>query len=417
MIQKHTLNNGIRVVTEHIPTVRSMTVGIWVGAGSRYEAAPDNGVSHFLEHMFFKGTQKRSAADIAESFDRIGGHVNAFTSKEYTCFYAKVLDQHTEKALSILADMIFHSRFDEDEMEKERQVILEEIKMVEDTPDDIIHDYLDEAFFGNHSLGRPILGTEDTVSRLTRDTLLQYRQRFYTADNLVISLAGNQTEEIMEILENLFTDLPYQRVEEPLQLPEYNAGKSAVCKETEQAHLCLGFPGLEMNHGSMYSLTLLNNALGGSMSSRLFQDLREDRGLAYSVFSYHAPFLDSGMMTIYAGTGIEQLDETFEAMMAAFRELAEHGLTEKELNNGKEQLKGNLMLGLESTSSRMSRNGKNELLLGRHRPLDEIVERIEAVKREDVCRMAEYIFRSDYSLSLINRDGVLPKAVRQESIL
>ncbi|MDQ0299182.1 putative Zn-dependent peptidase [Salibacterium salarium] len=419
MVQTRTLTNGLRIVTEDIPTVRSMTIGIWIGSGSRYESAEENGVSHFLEHMFFKGTSTRTASEIAESFDKIGGHVNAFTSKEYTCFYAKVLDQHAKKALSILGDMLFYSTFDEIELEKERQVIAEEIKMVDDTPDDIIHDYLDEASFGNHPLGRPILGTEETIQTFTRNSLIKHMDRCYTADNIVISLAGNKTEEVMEHIESLFGGLPSRpnHVERSIVAPSFLTGKTAKQKETEQAHLCLGFPGLPADHEDIYSLTLLNNALGGSMSSRLFQSIREEKGLAYSVFSYHAPFIDSGLLTIYAGSSLEQLDEMYEATMAAIQDVKAKGLTVKELENGKEQLKGNIMLGLESTSSKMSRNGKNELMLGHHRPLDEVIQRIEAVGLEDIKKTAEYVFQTDYSLSLISREGTYPTTLWQESLL
>ncbi|RSL33213.1 insulinase family protein [Salibacterium salarium] len=417
MIETRTLNNGLRIVTEDISTVRSMTIGIWIGTGSRYESAEENGISHFLEHMFFKGTKTRTASEIAESFDKIGGHVNAFTSKEYTCFYAKVLDQHAKKALSILADMLFHSEFDEEELEKERQVIIEEIKMVDDTPDDIIHDYLDEASFGNHPLGRPILGTEDTIQKFNRTSLIEHMERFYTPDNIVVSLAGNQTEEVMEHVESLFGELSSRQTDFLIQPPSFLTEKTVQQKETEQAHLCLGFPGIPMDHEDIYALTLLNNALGGSMSSRLFQNIREEKGLAYSVFSYHASFLDSGLLTVYAGSGLEQLDEMFEATMKTIQDVKANGLTVKELENGKEQLKGNIMLGLESTSSRMSRNGKNELVLGHHRPLDEVLQRIEAVSLEDIKRTAKYVFQSDYSLSLISREGKYPAALWQESLL
>ncbi|SFL75619.1 M16 family metallopeptidase [Salibacterium qingdaonense] len=408
MMKRNKLSNGLRVVTEHVPAVQSMTIGIWIKTGSRYETAEENGISHFLEHMFFKGTTHRSAADIAESFDKIGGDVNAFTSKEYTCFYAKVLDKHTVTALSILADMLFHSTFDPEEIEKEKQVVMEEIKMVEDTPDDIIHDYLDREAFGHHPLARPILGTEETVRTFTREGILDFRQRHYTAENMVISAVGNEGTELLEQLEKLFGGLPGGYIEQPFQKPAFLPGKAGIQKETEQAHLCLGFPGAAMDDESVYPLMLMNNALGDSMSSRLFQRIREDRGLAYSVFSYHVPFLDTGMLTIYAGTGIEQQEEAAAAVFEIVEDIALDGLTEKEIENGKEQLKGNLILGLESTSSRMSRNGRNELLLGRHRSLEDTVQRLENVSKEDVQRTASTMFRSEYALSFISNSGRIP---------
>ncbi|MFD2704758.1 M16 family metallopeptidase [Salibacterium lacus] len=408
MMKRNKLSNGLRVVTEHTPSVQSMTIGIWIKTGSRYETAEENGISHFLEHMFFKGTTHRSAADIAESFDKIGGDVNAFTSKEYTCFYAKVLDKHTVTALSILADMLFHSMFDREEIEKEKQVVMEEIKMVEDTPDDIIHDYLDREAFGHHPLARPILGTVETVRTFTREGILDFRERHYTAENMVISAVGNESTELLEQLETLFGGLPNGYVEQPFQKPSFLPGKAGIQKETEQAHLCLGFPGAAMDDEAVYPLMLMNNALGDSMSSRLFQRIREDRGLAYSVFSYHVPFLDTGMLTIYAGTGLEQQEEAAAAVFEIVEDVAADGLTEKEIENGKEQLKGNLILGLESTSSRMSRNGRNELLLGRHRSLEDTVQRLENVSREDIQRTASTMFRSGYALSFISNSGRIP---------
>ncbi|SDH93966.1 M16 family metallopeptidase [Alteribacillus bidgolensis] len=411
MVQTTTLDNGLRIVTEHISSVRSITMGIWVGTGSRYESQTENGISHFLEHMFFKGTAERTAADIAESFDKIGGQVNAFTSKEYTCFYAKVLDEHANRALDILSDMFFHSTFDSDELEKERNVIFEEIKMVDDTPDDIVHDILSEASYSNHPLGKPILGTEETVSAFNKSNLQAYKDRFYTADNVVISLAGNISSDVVQKLNERFGSLPSSKDKKQVKQPSFLTGKKTRKKDTEQAHLCLGFPGLPIGDDDIYSLILLNNVLGGSMSSRLFQEIREKRGLAYSVFSYHSSFKDNGMLTIYGGTGFNQLDELFDATMKCVRDLGANGLTEKELANGKEQLKGNLMLSLESTSSRMSRNGKNELLLGYHRTLDEVMKRIENVDLKDIKKTAEKVFQEDFALSLISKDGKLPTSI------
>ncbi|SFP09105.1 Predicted Zn-dependent peptidase [Salibacterium halotolerans] len=412
-MKRNRLSNGLRVVTEHTTTVQSMTIGIWIKTGSRYETAEENGISHFLEHMFFKGTVHRSAAEIAESFDKIGGDVNAFTSKEYTCFYAKVLDKHTKTALSILADMLFHSTFDQEEIEKEKQVVMEEIKMVEDTPDDIIHDYLDREAFGHHPLARPILGTEESVRAFTRDGILDFRERHYTAGNMVISLVGNESSELIEQLERLFGGLPRGYVEQPFEKPLFLPGKTGIQKETEQAHLCIGFPGAPMDDEAMYPLMLMNNALGDSMSSRLFQRIREDRGLAYSVFSYHVPFLDTGMLTIYAGTGLKQQEEAAAAVFEVVENIAADGLTDKEIENGKEQLKGNIILGLESTSSRMSRNGKNELMLGRHRTLEDTVQRLDHVTKEDIQQTASAMFRSDYALSFISDNGLIPSVGKE----
>ncbi|ASS88497.1 pitrilysin family protein [Geobacillus sp. FSL K6-0789] len=412
LINKYTCKNGVRIVLEQIPTVRSVAIGVWIGTGSRNETEQNNGISHFLEHMFFKGTATRTARDIAEAFDSIGGQVNAFTSKEYTCYYAKVLDEHAPLALEMLADMFFHSTFVEDELQKERNVVLEEIKMYEDTPDDIVHDLLGKACYAGHPLGYPILGTEETLRTFTGDTLRQYMADYYTPDRVVVSVAGNVDERFITEVERYFGSFTASRKPAPSGTPTFVPQKLARKKDTEQAHVCIGFNGLPVGHPDAYPLLILNNILGGSMSSRLFQEVREQRGLAYSVFSYHSAYQDSGLLAIYAGTGSSQLDVLFETIQRTLRQLKEDGITEKELHNSKEQMKGSLMLGLESTNSRMSRNGKNELLLGRHRSLDEIIEEIESVTVEKVNELARTVFTDDYALALISPDGVLPRPLR-----
>ncbi|ASN05687.1 M16 family metallopeptidase [Virgibacillus necropolis] len=401
MIEKHTCKNGLRIVQEKIPAVRSVTIGIWVLTGSRNETDTNNGISHFLEHMFFKGTETRSAKDIAEAFDAIGGQVNAFTSKEYTCFYAKVLDNHKEYALEILADMFFNSSFDEDEMEREKKVVLEEIKMYEDTPDDIIHDLLAHASYGDHPLGYPILGTETQLKSFKPNTLRDYIANRYTPDNVVVSVAGNVDDSYIRKIESHFGNYESDQKHESLGKPIFHTNQMKRNKETEQAHLCIGYDGLPVGDDLTYSLIIMNNVLGGSMSSRLFQDVREQKGLAYAVFSYHSSFLDSGLLTIYAGTGKEQLPLLQETISSTVNELISNGLTDKELKNSKEQLKGNLMLSLESTNSRMSRNGRNELLLQRHRTLDDMIKEIEMVDHRTIQTVIETMFKSEPSTALI----------------
>lgn len=413
LIIKHTCQNGVRIVLEQIPTVRSVAIGIWIGTGSRNEDTENNGISHFLEHMFFKGTTTRSAKDIAEAFDSIGGQVNAFTSKEYTCYYAKTLDEHADYSLDILADMFFHSTFDEEELRKEKNVVLEEIKMYEDTPDDIVHDLLSRASFGNHALGYPILGTEDTLVQFTSAKLRNYKEQMYTPDNIVISIAGNVDPSFINKVEALFGEYTSQYSRPSYIKPQFQQEKIMRKKDTEQAHLCLGYNGLSVGHDNMYELIVLNNILGGSMSSRLFQEVREERGLAYSVFSYHSAYLDNGLVTIYGGTGSDQLDELFDTIMNTLAALKRDGITDKELHNSKEQLKGNLMLSLESTNSRMSRNGKNELMLNRHRTLDEIIELINNVSMQNVNELAREIFVDQYSAALISPSGQFPNQVKQ----
>ncbi|CAK6472450.1 M16 family metallopeptidase [Peribacillus castrilensis] len=401
MIKKYTCQNGVRIVLENIPTVRSAAIGVWIKTGSRNETPELNGVSHFLEHMFFKGTTKRNAREIAESFDSIGGQVNAFTSKEYTCYYAKVMDNHASYALEILADMFFNSTFDGEELKKEKNVVYEEIKMYEDTPDDIVHDLLSKAVYENHPLGYPILGTENTLETFNSDTLKKYVHDMYTPDKVVVSIAGNVDEKLINEVESYFGS--YQGGEERLELvkPSFHENRITRKKDTEQAHLCLGYNGLEIGNDKTYSLITLNNILGGSMSSRLFQDVREQRGLAYSVYSYHSSYQDSGMVTVYGGTGTNQLDSLYETIQETLDTLKRDGITEKELRNSKEQLKGSLMLSLESTNSRMSRNGKNELMLGEHRSLDDIIIKIDEVTEDTVNELANQIF-TEHSLSLVS---------------
>jgi len=414
LIKRFVNNNGLRIVFEPNNTVRSVSVGIWIGTGSRFEKKEESGLSHFIEHMFFKGTKDRTAQEIAESFDSIGGHVNALTSKEYTCYYAKVLDTHAKYAADVLADMYFNSTFERKELEKEKGVVLEEIKMYEDTPDDLVHDLLSKASYGEHPLAYPILGTEQTLSSFSPEDLFAFMAEYYHAENVVISICGNVDESYVEYVQELFSSLErktttYDELKKPIFIPEKMVRK----KDTEQAHLCLGFDGYPINDDRIYSLILMNNALGGSMSSRLFQEIRENRGLAYSVFSYHSSFKDSGMLTIYTGSAQEQLDEVYDVVMNTLNEVRDHGLTEKELRNGKEQLKGGLMLALESTNSRMSRNGKNELLLGQHRTLDEITKSIDQVTMEEVKSTSDEILANDYSLTLISSEGELPKSLQK----
>lgn len=401
MVDKHTSKNGVRIVLEKIPAVRSVTIGIWVLTGSRNETIENNGISHFLEHMFFKGTETRSAQDIAEAFDSIGGQINAFTSKEYTCFYAKVLDTHKDYALEILADMFFNSTFDEAEMEREKKVVLEEIKMYEDTPDDIVHDLLAEASYGEHPLGYPILGTEEHLRSFTPAKMRDYVKQQYSPNNVVVSVAGNVDNSFIQKVDAYFGEYQSVAANRELFKPTFLAKTINRSKETEQAHLCLGFEGLPQGDKDIYSLIIMNNVLGGSMSSRLFQDVREKQGLAYSVFSYHSAFQDNGLLTIYAGTGKDQLPVLEDTIQHTLETLIKDGITDKELRNSKEQLKGSLMLSLESTSSRMSRNGRNELLLRRHRTLDEMIKEIDSVNHELIQKVIKSVFTNPASSALI----------------
>src|SRR5699024_408943 len=286
MIEKYTCENGLRIVLEPVPTVRSVTIGIWVLTGSRLETKSNNGISHFLEHMLFKGTENRTAKQIAEAFDSIGGQVNAFTSKEYTCFYARVLDTYKEHALEVLTDMLFHSTFLEEELEREKKVVMEEIKMYDDTPDDHVHDLLSKASFGNHPLGRPIIGTEKQIQSFTKQTLIDYMETHYTAENIVVSIAGNVKPDFIEKIEARFSGLQRKGKKPNIVRPNFRSEAITMSKETEQAHLCLGYEGLAVDDSKLTAMLLINSVLGGGMSSRLFQEVREKQGLAYSVFSY-----------------------------------------------------------------------------------------------------------------------------------
>jgi predicted Zn-dependent peptidase len=398
------LDNGVRVIGEEIPSVRSVSIGIWIGTGSRYETPSNNGISHFLEHMLFKGTKQLSARDLALVFDGIGGHVNAFTAKEYTCFYAKVLDEHFTTAIETLADMFFDSQFAPEEIEREKKVVIEEIRMYEDTPDELVMDVIAEGVYRDHPLGYTILGLEENLNAFTRQDLFDYVADRYRPENVVIAVAGNIREDVaLETIRRLF-ERPFQSSEagdSALVAPEFDYRTTIRSKDTEQVHICLAAPGLPAGDERLYALTLLNNALGSAPSSRLFQEIREERGLAYSVFSFHSAYRDCGMFGVYTGTSPDHIDVVMDRIYAICQDVAEHGLTEEELQKGKEQVKSSMMLSLESTSSRMSRLGKNELLLGREIPLDETLAGINAVTSADVQAIARQVLGQKFALAAV----------------
>ncbi|HEX7057861.1 MAG TPA: pitrilysin family protein [Bacilli bacterium] len=412
-MEKTVLSNGLRIVYEKIPGARSVSFGIWVKNGSRNETLKNNGISHFIEHMLFKGTPRRSAAEIAEIFDRLGGNVNAFTAKEYTCYYAKVLDEHLPIAVDVLADMFFHSEFAESEIEKEKNVIIEEISMYEDTPDDLVHDLAAKAAYGAHPLGFSILGSAENLHAFRPEDLFSYMRNTYTVDNTVISMAGNVDKETLQLMNRHFGDFMRRGTSEHTVSPEYRGDYIAYAKKTEQNHLCLSLPGCSADDPLLYAMILLNNAVGGGMSSRLFQEIREKRGLAYSIYSYHSSFVDSGLFTIYAGTAPRQTEEVLKLVLAVMDEIRAHGLTEKELAQGKEQMKGSLILGLESASSRMNRLGKNELLLGEHMTLDELITKIQGVTMDDIRQLIDRLFADPYSASIVGETGAAAEKWRR----
>ncbi|GGJ04699.1 putative zinc protease YmxG [Alicyclobacillus cellulosilyticus] len=400
------LHNGIRVVGEEIPSVRSVSLGIWIGTGSRFETAENNGISHFVEHMVFKGTKRFTARELAQVFDGIGGQVNAFTSKEYTCYYAKVLDEHFELALETLADMLLNSLFAPEEMEKEKKVIIEEIRMYEDTPDELVMDVLAEHVYAPHPLAYTILGLEENLRRFTQRDVRGYLAKRYRPENIVIAIAGNVPEEqavaaVARCFDGVADDGEAADDGPGTRAPGFIRTCAVRQKDTEQVHLCLAAPGLAAGDDRLYPLILLNNALGNTQSSRLFQEIREERGLAYSVFSFHSAYRDCGMFGVYAATSPETVADVLALIQEICAEVACKGLTEAELQKCKEQVKGSMMLSLESTSSRMSRLAKNELLLGREVTLDETLAAINRVTVADVQAVARDIIGQPFALACV----------------
>lgn len=401
----YTCKNGVRIVSEEIPHVRSISVGIWVGAGSRFESPEENGITHFIEHMLFKGTKTRTARQIAEEFDRIGGEINAFTSKENTCYYAKVLDHHGELAVSILADMFFNSIFDANELDKERQVVLEEILMSEDAPDDDVHEQLWGVMYPTDALGLPILGTNKTLSTFSSDTIRQYIDKHYCPENIVVSIAGNVTKDLLLHIEELFGSFERSpnAVEATLTNPEFHSGKFVKERDVEQSHLAISFPAISVMDPKLNDFIALNNIVGGNMSSRLFQEVREERGLAYTIYSYQSCYADVGAFTIYGSTNNQQLSVMQDTINETLEKVRTDGIMDIELLNAKEQLKGSFVLGMEGTNSRMSRNGRNELIHGRHKSIDEVISEIDEVSMDKVNHLINSILTADPAIAIIGQ--------------
>ena len=394
MVTSEVLPSGLRLVTEEMSHVRSVTIGVWLTRGSRHESDALSGVAHFVEHMLFKGTTSRSARDIAQTIDSIGGQLDAFTAKEYAAYYIKVLDEHVPIAIELLSDMIMHPALAPEDVEREQGVILEEIKMVEDAPDDLVHELFAQQFWPRHPLGRPILGTRETVSSFSSSILRDYFGGTYVASNLVIAAAGNlQHATLRPLVERAFGALPQHDSDDATAPPDVTPGVAERHKEIEQSHICLGTPAYAHAHPDRHALYVLNTILGGSMSSRLFQHIREERGLAYAVFSHLTSYSDAGMMTVYAGCANDKVSDVVELTLRELRTLRDTPVDPDELRRAKDHLKGSLMLGLESTSSRMSHLARQVLYFGRHFTLDEILNSIEAVSAEDVQRVANLLFR------------------------
>jgi predicted Zn-dependent peptidase len=376
-----------------MPHVRSVSIGVWLARGSRHEPQAQSGIAHFVEHMLFKGTSTRSAEDIAQAIDSIGGQMDAFTAKEYASYYIKVLDEHLPLAVEVLADIVMRPAFSAEDIEREKKVVLEEIKMVEDTPDDLVHELFTENFWADHPLGRPILGTKDTVESLTQDGLRRYFTDAYSAPNLIIAATGNiEHQQVRDLVARVFEGVPL-RAEPLADAPPHVVPRIIVRnKELEQSHVCLGTSGYRQDHEDRYSSYVLNTILGGSMSSRLFQNVREKRGLAYAVFSGLSAYRDTGSMTIYAGCANHAVSELIDVVMGELRRLRDEPLPESELQRAKDHLKGSLMLNLESTSSRMSHLARQEIYFDRQFGLDETLEGVERVSINDAQRVARDLF-------------------------
>jgi predicted Zn-dependent peptidase len=393
-IETTTLPNGVRVISEPMPHVRSVSVGLWVGIGSRRESPEQNGLSHFIEHMVFKGTSKRSAEDIARSVDSIGGNLDAFTSKELVCFNTKVLDEHLALSFDVLSDLVLNPLFREDDMVKEKGVILEELKMDEDNPDYLVHEIFSSNFWKDHPLGKPILGTRETVKRFDRAMMEGYYRDAYSPANLVITAAGNLTHKrLADLAGDYFSDLKPRSPMPAERAPQTHARIALRNKKSlEQVHVCLGVPSYPVPHEDRFTCYVMNTLLGGGMSSRLFQNIRERQGLAYAVFSELNPYRDTGCLSVYAGTSIESVRQVIESILREFQQLKQERITDEELRRAKDHLKGSLMLSLESTSSRMSNLARQEMYFHRFFTLDELVESIEAVTADDVQRIAQTFF-------------------------
>ena len=403
MYEKMTLPNGVRILTEHIPAVRSAALGIYVGTGSRQEKAAENGAAHFIEHMLFKGTARRTAADLAGEMDAVGGQINAYTTKESTCFYARVLDTHLSQATDILCDMFFSSRFDERDVETERGVVLEEIGMYEDNPEDLCAERLAAGVYQGSALARPILGRKSTLEKMTGEWLRAYMDSHYLAGDIVVALAGSFTQGDVDDLTARFSAMPAGGLPQPraaVHTPCITVKKKAI----EQNHLTLAFPGLCYGDSRRFALQLLSSILGSGMSSRLWQQVREQRGLCYSIYSYGAGHADTGLYAVYTALGRETEEEAIRTIVEAVKAFQDGGVTREELDRAREQSKANVLMGLESTQARMAHLGRSVLMTGEVLTPDQIIAAYDAVTAEDVRALAEEIFDfSRVSLSAVGR--------------
>jgi predicted Zn-dependent peptidase len=393
MVTREVLDSGLRLITETMPHVRSVSLGVWLTRGSRHESIDRSGIAHFVEHMLFKGTGTRTAEDIAQAIDSIGGQLDAFTAKEYASYYIKVLDEHLPMAVDLLSDIVMNPNFASDDLDKEKKVILEEIKMVEDTPDDLVHELFTQHFWEGHALGRPILGSKETVESFTAQILRDYFRTSYVAPNLIVSAAGNvEHARVRDLIARAFDKLPSDRVAFQDETPRVRPQVVVRSKELEQSHVVLGTSSYPQNHSDRYVSYIMNTVLGGSMSSRLFQNVREKRGLAYAVFSGLSAYRDAGNITIYAGCANEAVPEVVDLCVEELRGMKQAPVPDAELRRAKDHLKGSLMLSLENTASRMSHLARQEIYFERHFGLDETLAGVERVTAVDVTRVATDLF-------------------------
>jgi predicted Zn-dependent peptidase len=395
-VRREVLPNGLTILTEEMGHIRSVSIGIWIKTGSRHENPERNGISHFVEHMVFKGTQNRSAEQIAREVDSVGGNMDAFTAKECICFDIKVLDEHLPTAIDILSDLVLNPTFAADEIKRERGVILEEIKMDEDNPDYLVHEIFTQNFWKDHPLGKPILGTKETVRKFEQQTLLDYYRRFFIPNNMIISVAGNvKHQRFVDLVKQKFAQLQAGPDGFYQELPKIQARINMRNKKAlEQVQLCIGVPSLPIGHEDRFASYILNTLLGGGMSSRLFQSVREKQGLAYAIYSELNPYRDTGCMAIYAGTSRDNAPKVVQSVVAEFRKLKTEPIPEEEIRRAKDQLKGSLMLSLESSTARMSNLARQELYFDRFYSMDEIIERIESVTQESLMRLAQQYFQT-----------------------
>lgn len=391
-----TLDNGIRVITETVNHVQFMSMGIWVGVGSRYEKEEEWGITHFIEHMLFKGTEKRSAEEISQAIDEVGGQLNAFTSKENTCYYVKTLTEHFPLAVDVLFDMFLNSKFDNEEIAKEREVIIEEIKMYEDTPDENVQDLLSANLWPNHPLGRAILGTEESIAAFDHDTLKQYMQKHYTGKNIVVSAVGNiRHAQVVEAVQELLGHLPAGEENEKQLAGQISSGLHCYYKDIAQTQICVAMPGVAKEDDRLFPLSILNTYLGGGMSARLVKKIREDEGLAYSVYTFTGSYSDTGAFIVSAGTRPENCQRVIDIILEELEDVRQNGITQEELTKTFSQLKGSLYMGLETVSSRMNKLGRSLLHYNRVITPEDNVADLERVTVEDVKRLAETLFRKE----------------------